>query len=196
MALQSSRGIGSLLEQDGGLAGESDHRETSRGDIDMSGALQTESIAKDFSIGNDYTGVATRDLAALIEKHLPTHEDFNLIDFASLCGYKSIDQINRIRRQERQWVGIDHADRICDGFNLILSHELTVIPAAGRSAAVRMAKDSYTDIDGKLWADLDTLAEVADELEYLRYEVLGDPTPEQQAFLDKQAARSRKTKAA
>jgi hypothetical protein len=132
----------------------------------------------------DYTGVSTRELGEIFQRHFPA--DAFLADFAEAIGVDDRELKRILINHTYQFVGLDKADRILLELGLNISHlvslgEITVVPAGNKRAAIQMADDEF-------WAKGETptreqLECRAAELRDLRGWVLGPRTPEQEETL-------------
>lgn len=122
-------------------------------------------------LATDYTGVATRDLAAAIRVHLDRSECEVQDIFDENFGI-SILTVRKILDEKTVFTKLGRADKICIAFGLALDNEMVVIPDHRRSSATKMAADEYAILHGdgddmKAWIE-----NRAAELCALREEVL------------------------
>lgn len=129
----------------------------------------------------DYSGVATRDLAALIRKHVPegNRETWAALHFSGIKD--GMREIRKILAEERPWKGIIWSDRIHQALGLLWM-EIPIIPSSRANAAKKMAIDEL-----EVAFEFGLLDYITDEdierrtaeLEQLRIDVLGPPTEDQ-----------------
>lgn len=126
----------------------------------------------------DYSGVATRDLANLIRKHVPEGQR------ESWAVLNSLDMrvIRCVLAEDQQWSSLLRADEICCALGLRIDTELTVIPGGRANAARKMATDELEvafEFGFIPTITADDIEKRVVELEALRVEVLGAPTQDQ-----------------
>jgi hypothetical protein len=86
----------------------------------------------------DYSGVATWEIAQLIEE--TSTEEPLVLAMRSGIGQR---WIYRILYREVPWTNLDIADKVCMALGANVSKDLTVIPAGYANSARKMAEDEF-----------------------------------------------------
>ena len=109
----------------------------------------------------DYSGVASWELAQLIEDH-----HFGSYQLLALHAGVDARWIYRVLYKEVPWINLSIADAICMALGCHISKDLTVIPSAHNNAARKMAVDEFwaKEID----ATPEQVEQRAQELKMLR----------------------------
>lgn len=137
----------------------------------------------------DYSGVSTAALAEAIHENVP--EDYEI--WAESIGI-SARHIRRIFAVDYQFTGLGIADKICHSFGRRVDDLMVVIPSDTKNAAEKMAKDELEVLAESMDLPTPTAAEIMDraaELQTLRQQTLGDPTPEQYDRLSRDSDRTK-----
>jgi DNA-binding Xre family transcriptional regulator len=134
----------------------------------------------------DYSGVATRDLAAFLEKVA-----YEPISLQHAVGITTRDLL-RITTQEYQFTGLNIADKICVFLGYKVDDVFTIIPKHTITSSLKMAEDQFRDHNEEIQATQEELFARAAELRDLRAEVLGEKTDEQKQKLAQDRARAKR----